>query len=528
MINQSQTGSPETFDAIIVGSGMGGLTAASVLVQLHKMKVLVLENHVVAGGFTHTFSRRGYTWDIGLHYVGQMQPNTLTRNAFDFITGGKVDWRKIISPFESFCYPGQRFDVPDDPSSYIEKLIELFPEEKQAIKRYFSDIKKIPLAMMPAFMPSTLRPILRFLFKRIHRLAKTTVKTYMNEQFQNSRLRSLLVSQWGDYGLPPSQASMLIHATIVKHYLEGAYYPVGGAAQIAKSVEMILHQGGSKILTGRNVNKFLIDETQKIIGVQVCSKDGSSQEYFAPLVFSNIGIENTYKLLPKNIIPKKIREELENLPEGITNVTAYYGLKSDPRELNIWGQNFWIFNDWDHEKIFLEKECILYGNPNHCYLSFPSLKDPHAKKHTAEAIAFVSHSAFDKWTESRWRKRPNDYEDLKQNISKGLLALIEREIPGFSNLVEYVEISTPLTVNHFTSHPRGQIYGIGASPQRSELQVTNPKTPVKGLHLVGADVAGAGIVGSLMGSLLSIAKVKGWRIMRRAMAGASEKSTEAH
>ena len=86
----------ETWDAIVIGSGIGGLTAA-VLLGMHAGKrVLVLERHYVPGGFTHTFHRPGYEWDVGLHYIGQMQDeNSAERRAFDHLTEGKVRWQHM-------------------------------------------------------------------------------------------------------------------------------------------------------------------------------------------------------------------------------------------------------------------------------------------------------------------------------------------------------------------------------------------------------------------------------------------------
>ncbi len=91
----------ENWDAIVIGSGIGGLTAA-VLLGLHGGKrVLVLERHYEAGGFTHTFRRPGYEWDVGLHYVGQMQnEDSSERRAFDYLTNGGVRWQPMPEVYD--------------------------------------------------------------------------------------------------------------------------------------------------------------------------------------------------------------------------------------------------------------------------------------------------------------------------------------------------------------------------------------------------------------------------------------------
>ena len=117
------------YDAIVIGSGMGGLSAASVLAQEKRYQVLVLERHFKIGGFTQTFSRPGgYTWDVGLHYVGQMAQGSQTRKVFDYITQGNVRWNRMKDPFEVFSYPGFQFAVSSDPDVFEKELISRLSE----------------------------------------------------------------------------------------------------------------------------------------------------------------------------------------------------------------------------------------------------------------------------------------------------------------------------------------------------------------------------------------------------------------
>ncbi len=102
------------FDLIVIGSGRGGLTVASLMAQLKSWRVLVLERHFRLGGFTHSFTRPGHrAWDVGLHYVGGMHRRDDPR-IFDLITAGAVQRQPMPSPFEKFVYPDFTFDVPDN------------------------------------------------------------------------------------------------------------------------------------------------------------------------------------------------------------------------------------------------------------------------------------------------------------------------------------------------------------------------------------------------------------------------------
>ena len=106
------------YDAIVIGSGIGGLTAAGLLARVAGKKVLVLERHSEPGGLTHVFRRDGASWDVGLHYVGQMQPGSPTRAFLDFLSDGRLRWNAMPDEFERFHYPGLDFAVPSDPARY--------------------------------------------------------------------------------------------------------------------------------------------------------------------------------------------------------------------------------------------------------------------------------------------------------------------------------------------------------------------------------------------------------------------------
>ncbi|HNG22206.1 MAG TPA: NAD(P)-binding protein, partial [Candidatus Obscuribacter sp.] len=135
------------YDAIIIGSGMGGLATASLLTQLKGFKVLVLEKHFKVGGFTHTFSRHGYKFDVGVHYVGEMQPGSRSRQLFDLVSGGAVDWAPLPDIYDKFVYPDFTVCASSNRAVYINELVNRFPHERSAIHKYFKDIDAVNLSI---------------------------------------------------------------------------------------------------------------------------------------------------------------------------------------------------------------------------------------------------------------------------------------------------------------------------------------------------------------------------------------------
>jgi all-trans-retinol 13,14-reductase len=133
----------DSFDAIVIGSGIGGLAFAALMAKLRKWRVLVLERHFKIGGFTHTFSRPGgWTWDVGVHYVGEMGKGMIGRQLFNFISDGQVDWAPLPDVYDVFVYPGLKLQVPKGRANFERTLVKAFPSEKAALGRYFRDIKR--------------------------------------------------------------------------------------------------------------------------------------------------------------------------------------------------------------------------------------------------------------------------------------------------------------------------------------------------------------------------------------------------
>ncbi|MGE5652155.1 MAG: phytoene desaturase family protein [Bacillota bacterium] len=502
-----------SFDAIVIGSGIGSLTTAALLAKERGMRVLVLEKHFNLGGQTHEFKRKGkYEFDVGLHYIGGMDRGS-GKAVFDYLTEGRLLWQKMPDEFEKFVYPDLEFDVPSDGKLYRQRLIERYPAERAAIERYFHDVKAAAtwysMGHLGDALPAALRPLLKLAFRWKGGLAALTVEQYLERHFSDPRLKALLASQWGDYGLPPSQAAFGMHALIVTHYWRGAWYPVGGAKQIARAIIPVIERCGGQVVSGKTVTEILV-ERGRATGVRTIATLKPHRppvDYAAPIVISGAGAVNTYlKLVPRHVdIPFRDRlAHLAQLQQGTSAISVYLGLKASPATLGIRGENHWVYSGYDHNRAAADTS-FTQGY----YLSFASLKNPQARSHTAEIITFAKYERFAQWSDGRWKKRGDDYERLKQDIAQQLIDRVERRIPGFAALVDYVDVSTPLTMEHFQGNPRGEFYGLPATPDRLFQPWTGAKTPVGNLYLTGGDVMSPGVVGAMIGGVKAAGAMMG-------------------
>ncbi len=506
------------YDVIVIGSGIGGLTVASILAQMNKKRVLVLEQHFVLGGQTHTFSRRGenkYTWDVGLHYCsGLFEKGLMMRQLSDFITAGQLNWVKIPSPYDILVYPDLTFPLSDKESEYEAALIDSFPEEAKAIKRYLKDIKKVSKWginwSMTAYFPAYLSLMMKAINSASSSMALMTTKEYLDKNFKNETLKSIVGAQNCVCGVFPDQSAFVMHAMLVMGFLRGGFYPEGGAGEIVKTISPIIERAGGKLIASRMVTELIL-EGNKAVGVKAKKgKRNEYEEYFAPVIISDTGARNTYTQLIPETINIPFREEIRNFPTNRSPLCLYLGLKESPETLGFKPSNYYVFNTYDYEELNdFSLDSLFAKGVQFCFISFPSLRDPLAKTHAAQVIINVDDEPFEKWAGQPWQKKDKDYYELKDRITEAILDLVESKFKGFRDIVDYKELSTRFALEFFLNREKGDWAGIAAVPDRYRQKWIRVPSPVKNLYLTGTDVAFMGIEGAMLGGVATAAYLQG-------------------
>lgn len=527
------------YDAIVIGSGIGSLTTAGLLAGVAKKRVLVLEKHSIPGGLTHAFRRQGASWDVGLHYVGDMAPGTRPRHIINYLAGGKLSWMQMPDSYDRFCLPklGVTLDVPSDAALYRQRLEALFPKEKRALKRYFKDVARayswMTLNYVRQVVPQQVAPLIALAQKMHTSLACETTAHYMNRRFRDPALRTLLTTHWGDYGVEPERSAFVAHAMIVGHYVNGAWFPRGGSGQISRMIEEKIRANGGEIRVSQSVEKILV-ENGRAVGVRVTDTSGAhsvTYEEYAPIIVSGVGASETYNRLlttqgSTGKLTEAIRESIARMGYGGTAVIVYLTLDHYPEGID--GSNIWINEGDGSQTPVALTAALMEGNPQTAFVSFPGLKagDQHA---TAEIVSFVEAGAFHTWEDTTKGERGSDYDLLKSTMAHGLIALVDRTLPGFAHSVRYEEVATPLTIEHYTSHSQGCFYGLPLTPQRFTAGLTTPETPIPGLFLTGQDAGFPGIVGATMAGWTSACRIlgpKGYLQINQSLSAASTSGRE--
>ncbi|GAA3946526.1 NAD(P)/FAD-dependent oxidoreductase [Allohahella marinimesophila] len=509
------------YDAIVIGSGIGGLATAACLSKQGK-KVIVLEQHYTAGGFTHSYSRNGYEWDVGVHYIGDMgSPNTLARKIFDYITDGELKWAPMDEVYDRFYIGDEVYELRAGKAGFRESILAAFPDEGATVDRYLKMLSKVAQGMqaysLGKIVPSMAAPA-------YHRMLKMILPDYFNKTTyevlssltSNQRLIAVLAGQWGDCGVPPRQSSFLIHALIAKHYLHGGYYPVGGASRIAETIIPVIQASGGEVFTYADVKEIITADGKGKRATGVRMADG--EVLTAPLIISNAGALNTYeKLLPESArIHSGYTAKRQTISPSMSHLGMYIGIKGTSEELGLPKTNFWIYPEENYDDAvtaFMKDPSLPFPV---VYISFPSAKDPsynsrYPGRSAIEIVAPTTYEQFEQWKDTTWGKRGEDYETLKQDLTDRMLEALYTRLPQLRGNIDYFETSTPLSTDFFCRYSQGEIYGLTHDTQRFEQSWLRPQTPVKGLWLTGQDALTCGVVGAMIAGVLTAAAALGLR-----------------
>lgn len=499
------------WDAIVIGSGMGGMAAAAALSRVGH-KILLLEQHRTLGGLTHSFSRDGFTWDVGVHYLSEMAPGDRARALLDWLCDTPIDFAPLGSVYDTLHIgDAEPLSLTRPYEAQERDLKDRYPDQAEAIEAWTRALRDGHQAMYKIFptraMPEVAGDMLDWWNRRaIAKWCARTTKEVIDELTDHPELAAAMAAQWGDHGGRPGKASFAMHALIAGAYLpSGAWYPVGGAAAYAEHIIPTITKHGGEARAGVRV-EALVFEGDTVVGVR--THDGA--EIRASVVVSDIGARETVdRLLPGDCGRADWIAEIRGLPSSIAHFNVFLGLEGDIEAAGATRANHWFFPTGDADVVWTDAPD---GPPPHMTVSFGSLKntahDPGPQqKHSAQVLCWADWKTVARWAELPPGSRGNDYADFKKRAEATIMAQFESYFPELAKMVVFQDLATPLSTVSFTGHRHGAFYGLDVTPERVMCDGLRAKTPIPGLYLAGQDVASPGIPGALWGGLLSAASI---------------------
>ncbi|MFN8102394.1 MAG: NAD(P)/FAD-dependent oxidoreductase [Mycobacterium sp.] len=471
------------YDAIVIGAGNAGLTAAATL-QRNGVRTLLVERHNVPGGCATSFRRGRFEFEVALHQLsGVGSPdNPFSLRSGLFADLGILDKLEFVEESELYraVIPGQLdVELPADWDAAIDAIGASFPGSRDNAARFFELVKKVTfwqMAAMRGMPPDRIDPVL---FEQGLRPAKEV----LDEYFGDERLKQAIGVYWVYLGQPPSKLPFQDLAIMLFAYLEFKPWHVRGGSQAmsAAILEVFLDAGG-EVRFNCAVESILADHG-RVHGVRLA--DG--EVITAADVVSNASLPVTYGMLDGLDVPVPIAEDLSSRRVGVSAFIVYIGLNATPAELGFTTSTTFINEDADDNRTFaswrtLEPARALCVS---CYDVAPIGFSPPGASH----VSLVTLQYADVWD----KVAPQDYARTKYSYAQTLLDLCERVTPGVRDAIEEIEVATPLTVMRYLGHPGGAIYGYDQDATEGWLfRDRDSRTHVPGLHVAGSWVGMGG------------------------------------
>ena len=488
------------YQAIVVGSGAGGLSSALYLSK-KGYSVLLLEAMPSFGGYLNHFTRKGYRFDTGLHYMGELGKGERFLKLLD--TLGIADKIRFIEldpdGFDRYVFGDYEFRLCKGKHRFKERLLQAFPKEERGINKFLEVLEKIAKAVEASTaMAGGGIGMLRFLLKHpvMLKYSRVPYQKLLDEVTSDKSLQAVLAGLCGDYGLPPNRASIIIAMLVLNHYLTGAYYPHGGSGAFRDAFLNALRNHGAKIENKARVVR--IDKKGNQFSVETKAGDN----YTAQVVISNADpVVTLSKLVNSSMVPSKIRKKVERLRPSVGSFYAFIGTDLELPSLGITDANIHHYDEFDVNRGYeVMTASSVQETVTSYFITSPSVKDPeggHAPpgRHIVEIVTGTSYSVFQRWRDAPSMKRGEEYAALKDKIGKRLVKAAERYIPNLSEHLEHVEYATPLSNEYWVNAVKGGNYGPEQSPdQTGPGRFSSFSTGIEGLFLVGAGTMGGGIM----------------------------------
>jgi len=451
------------YDAIIIGSGVGGLVCANLLAA-DGMKVLLIEQHYVLGGYCSTFRRKGFLFDSATHFYPLLgNPSTLTGKLLKQLEI-PTEWIKM-DPVDKFHFPGgEKFIVPADFSTYLERLKARFPHQVQQIEAFFSEVRE-------AYLYGLLYYFRNLPNERAEKYEHFTLGQKLDEHFQDPKLKAYLTADHSHWGSLPSRTSFLFDSMLRLAYFLGNYYPKGSSQTFADDLGRAFKKRGGHILVYTMVEKLLVEEG-KAAGVVARTRrkrDPQRLEFRAPVVVSNADAIQTYeRLIGEENCGRKAIEELRSLRPSTPCHMFHMGLRKLPRELLEEVEGYY-WSSWDAEDL----------TRSFFKVFFTTLLDP--------TVAPPDHDILivQRWGDASHSEKTEDYQAHKKEVEERVMQQLRNLIPDLDNFVVVKMGATAYTSYRYTLNTAGAMLGWEMSPDQLGKHRPSLTTPVENLYMVG-------------------------------------------
>ena len=493
------------YDAIIVGGGLGGLSAGAILARQGK-KVLLLEQHYIPGGCATTFKRKDFIMEVGLHAMdGHLINQESQRSVLRFL-GVKKNIQFLPLP-EFFRIKNQHIDFvfPRGSKNAMKALISAYPGEEAGIRKFFSIIMGVQqeLSRFPkkTWRRALVLPLSPLLFPNIIKTLKLTVGKCLDRYIDSEDLKLILQGNLLYYHDDPYSMSMAFFAKAQASFIHnGGYFIRGGSQKLSDSLAEVIRSNHGTLLLGKKVTQILISKG-KAVGV---SFSDAFNHRFGPVearsnhvIFSG-AIPLVTDLVTGNY-KSRIERKINKLVPSCSLLCVYMGFKKEVKHLNHKHYSTFIYgNDVRNLKSVLPNNYGDWNTRNFVFVDYGQIDSGLAP----EGKSFGVICAADRISD--WEGLDDrEYRKKKEEIAEILMGRLEQEIPGITDLIEYYDVGTSKTIRRYTLNPFGSPYGYAQLPGQAGMKRPSNRSPVKNLWFAGTwTFPGGGFTGAIVSGFL--------------------------
>lgn len=472
-----------SYDAVIIGAGVGGLVCANLLARAG-LKVLLIEQHFMVGGYCSTFRRKQYTFDAATHFYPLLgNPATITGSLL-LDLGVTTEWIKM-DPVDCFHFPdGTSFSVPADFDSYISKLKGQFPDEVCNIDKFFSLVRK-------TYLIGLMRYFRNLSTDRIAPFQNLTIRDVLRTHFRNEKLKLLLTGDIGHWGSPPSRTSFVFDSMLRLAYFLGNYYPRGGSQVFVDELAQRFEEAGGHILMSSLVRRILVNN-HTALGVEV--ETGSLRhkvlkQISAGVVVSNADLCRTLEgLIGPELVDPDYLARVKQLRPTYPCFLIHMGLK-DISLAELRKAEGYHWSCWDAEKVAT----------NAFKVFLPTAYDSSIAPTGGQIVIIqkVTEVDFDSI---------EDWAAHKATVEEYIFNSLERCIPGLSSKIVVKLSASAHTSYRYTFNHHGAMLGWEMAPDQLGEQRPTVQSPFKNLYFVGHWIQPGGGITPVMVSAMQAAK----------------------
>jgi prolycopene isomerase len=450
------------YDVIIIGAGIGGLICANLLGE-EGLKVLVVEQHYVVGGYCSSFKRRNFTFDSATHFYPLLGNKTTMTGKLLQKLEIPTEWIKI-DPVDQFHFPGgETFVVPAEFKTYLKELKSKFPGQEENIDNFFGEVRE-------AYLYGLLYYFKDIPNRKAEEYGRYTVLEKLEEHFDDPRLRAHLIADHSHWGSLPSRTSFLFDAMLRLAYFLGNYYPKGSSQAFADDLAAGIERRGGHILTYTDVEKILVEDG-KAAGIVGCTRSQRKPQrvtFRAPVVVSNADIRQTYeRLIEEKYRDPSIMTRIGEMRPSLSCYLLHMGLKGmDHKKMEeIEGYHWFSWDPEDLKRTFFK-------------VFFTSLLDPGVAPPGHDVLIIQKWQALD-------YESVVDWTQVKEEVEGHVLGKLREMVPGFDDHIVVKMSASALTSYRYTLNFQGSMLGWEMSPDQLGSNRPANTTPIENLYLVG-------------------------------------------